>query len=251
VIKRHFLVVGGTKGTGRVLVNHLVAEGLFAVSVFGRSAGGHAQTPGLAQYPVDVSDKKLLLSCLDQAVANHGKLACVVFLQRYRSGNDEFDKELAVAISATKNAIDHIVDKQYFTNDGQSNSIVLVSSVADQFVAPEQSPGYHVGKAGLSQLGRYYALKLGPMGIRVNTVSPCMVAKDEAMEYYDKNKWLVDRFNKYIPIGRMGRPQDIVNAVMFLAGEQASYITGQNILVDGGLTLRTHESMLRDFPRDE
>jgi NAD(P)-dependent dehydrogenase (short-subunit alcohol dehydrogenase family) len=175
----------------------------------------------------------------------------MVFLQRHRAGKDEFDMELAVALRATKHAIDHLVQRRCFSDDGRSNSIVLVGSIADLYVAPEQSLGYHIGKAGLSQLARYYALELGPMGIRVNTVSPCVVAKDEAREFYDKNEWLADRFRKFIPLGRMGKPQDIVNAIMFLASEQASYITGQNIVVDGGLTLRSHESLLRDFPREE
>jgi len=143
------------------------------------------------------------------------------------------------------------VDRRGFSDDGQSNSIVLVSSIADRYVAPEQSLGYHLAKAGFSQLARYYALELGPLGIRVNSVSPCVVAKDEAREFYDKNEWLVDRYKKFIPLGRMGKPEDIVNAIMFLAGEQASYITGQNIVVDGGLTLRSHESLIRDLPREE
>ena len=125
---------------------------------------------------------------------------------------------------------------------------MLVSSIADRYVAPEPSLGYHLGKAGLSQLARYYALVLGPMGIRVNSVSPWVVAKDEGKEFYDKNKWLVDSFSRLIPLGRMGKPQDIAIPIMFLASEQASYIIGQNIAIDGGLTLRSHESLIRDFP---
>jgi NAD(P)-dependent dehydrogenase (short-subunit alcohol dehydrogenase family) len=172
----------------------------------------------------------------------------VIFLQRHRAEGDEFEMELTVALGSTKNTIDHLVDRSYFSNDDDSKSIVLVSSIADRYIAPEQSLGYHLGKAGLSQLARYYALALGPMGIRVNSVSPCVVAKDEAREFYNKNEWLVERFNRFIPLARMGKPQDIVNAIMFFAGKQASYITGQNIMVDGGLTLRSHESLIRDFP---
>ncbi|HKZ81727.1 MAG TPA: SDR family oxidoreductase, partial [Pyrinomonadaceae bacterium] len=238
-------------GIGRALVEHLISGEGNCVSVLGRNPSLDVKSPKLVQYAVDVSNREMLLSCLDQAVARCGKLACVVFLQRHRAGKDEFDMELAVALSATKNAIDHLVDRRGFSDDGQSNSIVLVSSIADRYVAPEQSLGYHLAKAGFSQLARYYALELGPLGIRVNSVSPCVVAKDEAREFYDKNEWLVDRYKKFIPLGRMGKPEDIVNAIMFLAGEQASYITGQNIVVDGGLTLRSHESLIRDLPREE
>ena len=230
---------------------HLIGGEGNCVSVLGRSAFADVQSSRLTHHAVDVSNREALVQSLDQAVERYGKLDCVVFMQRHRGGKAEFETDLTVALSATRNAIDHLIDHQRFSDNGRSNSIVLVSSIADRYVAPEQSLGYHVGKAGLSQLARYYALQLGPLGIRVNTVSPCVVAKDEAREFYDRNEWLVDRFRRFIPLGRMGKPQDIVNAIMFLAGEQASYITGQNIVVDGGLLLRSHESILRDFRKNE
>ena len=228
---------------------HLLIGEENRVSVIGRNPSMDVQSSKLTRYAVDVSNRNALLLSLDQAVERYGKLYSVVFLQRHRAGKDEFDMELTVALCATKNAIDHLIGRSCFSDDGKSKSIVLVSSIADRYVAPEQSVGYHLGKAGLSQLARYYALALGPKGIRVNSVSPCVVAKDEAQEFYDKNKWLVERFRKLIPLARMGKPQDIVNAIMFFSSEQASYITGQNIVVDGGLTLRIHESIIRDFPK--
>jgi len=247
--ERHFLIVGGTRGIGRALVKHLLDGEENCVSVIGRNPGMDVESPRLTQYAVDVSNRDALLPSLDQAVERFGKLSCVVFLQRHRAEGDEFEMELTVALCATKNAIEHLVGRSYFSDDGQSNSIVLVSSIADGYVAPEQSLGYHLGKAGLSHLARYYAFELGPIGIRVNSVSPCVVAKEEAREFFETNQWLVDRFSKFIPLARMGKPQDVVNAIMFFASEQASYITGQNIVVDGGLTLRSHESLIRDFPQ--
>lgn len=126
----------------------------------------------------------------------------------------------------------------------------MVSSIADHYIAPEQDLGYHVSKAGLAQLARYYALQLGNQGIRVNVVSACVVIKAAAQEYYLQNSWITDRFERFIPLGRAGTSQDIIKVIMFLAGDQASYITGQNITVDGGLTLRSHESIIRDFPKE-
>ena len=249
--ERHFLIVGGTRGTGRALVSHLIGQEEICVSVFGRNPDFDARSPKLAQYAVDVSNRELLLSCIDKAVLKFGKLMCVVFLQRHRAAKDDLDMEFAVSIRATRDVIEHLVSKQYFAEDSRANSIVLVSSIAAQFVAPEQPLSYHIGKAGFSQLARFYALKLGPMGIRVNSVSPCVVAKEEAKEFFAKNEWLVDRYKMFIPLGRMGKPQDIVNVIMFLASEQASYVTGQDIVVDGGLTLRSHESLVRDPPRGE
>jgi NAD(P)-dependent dehydrogenase (short-subunit alcohol dehydrogenase family) len=247
--EKHFLVVGGTRGIGRALVKHLIIEPSNRVSVLGRTSAADLESPRLTQYAVDVTSQEMLLSSLNQAVAHYGKLSCVIFLQRHRSVKDEHDIELTVSLRATKDAIDHLVSQHSFATSGESNSIVLVSSVADRYVAPEQSLGYHLSKAGVTQLARYYAVMLGPRGIRVNSVSPCVVAKPEAKVFWEENEWLVDRYSKLIPLGRMAKPQDIVNAISFLASEQASYITGQNIVVDGGLTLRSHESLIRDFPQ--
>jgi NAD(P)-dependent dehydrogenase (short-subunit alcohol dehydrogenase family) len=244
------MVVGGTRGTGRALVKRLIDDDGYRVSSIGRQPDRELESPKLAQYAVDVSDRATLRSCIEEAVARFGRLGCVVFMQRNRGGDDDFDTDLAVAVSATRFVVDHLVGGHLFADEGHQPSMVFVSSIADHFVAPEQPVGYHVAKAGLAQMARYYALALGPRGIRVNVVSPCVVVKDEAREFYDKNEWLVDRFNRFIPLGRPGRPSDIVNAILFLASAQASYITGQNIVVDGGLTLLGHESIVRDIPRE-
>jgi NAD(P)-dependent dehydrogenase (short-subunit alcohol dehydrogenase family) len=249
---RHYIVVGGTRGTGQALVQHLLAvDPANRVSVFGRSHAAEEANPRLAAHAVDVSDAAALGAALDRAVTTHGKVHGIVFMQRNRSRSDAFETDLSVALTATKNAIDHLVGGDYFSGHEAGNSIVMVSSIADRYVAPEQDLGYHVSKAGLVQLARYYALQLGHKGIRVNVVSPCVLIKDAAQEYYRENSWITDRFEKLIPLGRAGKSQDIINAIMFLAGDQASYITGQNIVVDGGLTLRSHESIIRNFPRVE
>ena len=245
--RRHFLVIGGTRGIGRVLVERLLAKEDACVSVFGRHPSSDEQTSSMTQYAVDVTNQKAFLACLDNTVACYGKIACAVFLQRHRGDKDDFDRDISVAISATKTAIEHIVNNQCFSVDGPSASIILVSSIADRYIAPEQPLGYHVGKSGLTQLMRYYALALGPKNIRVNAVSPCVVLKNEAKESYNSQRWLLDRYRSFIPLGRMGTPDDIAGAITFLASDESAYITGQNIVVDGGLTLRSHESLIRDL----
>jgi NAD(P)-dependent dehydrogenase (short-subunit alcohol dehydrogenase family) len=248
---RHYIIVGGTRGTGQALVQHLLSDPGNRVSVFGRKHDAGLSHQHLMAHAVDVSDAPALRSALDLAVATYGKLYSIVFMQRNRSASDAFETDLMVALTATRNAIDHVIDHRYFSEREAGNSIVMVSSIADHYIAPEQDVGYHVSKAGLVQLARYYALQLGRKGIRVNSVSPCVVIKDAAQEFYKENSWLTDRFEQYIPLGRAGKSQDIIKVIMFLAGDQASYVTGQNIVVDGGLTLRSHESIIRDFPKAE
>ena len=248
---KHYMVVGGTRGIGLALVQHLLGSDRGnRVSVFGRKHTTEAPPPRLGVHAVDVSDEAALRSTLDRAVRMHGKVNSIVFMQRNRSAKDSFETDLSVALTATRVAIDHLIECAYFVGNEAGGSIVMVSSIADHYIAPEQDLGYHVSKAGLAQLARYYALQLGNQGIRVNVVSACVVIKAAAQEYYLQNSWITDRFERFIPLGRAGTSQDIIKVIMFLAGDQASYITGQNITVDGGLTLRSHESIIRDFPKE-
>lgn len=250
MLKQHFLVIGGTRGIGSVLVERLLTKGNIYVSAFGRSPNTYEFSPVLTQYTVDVTNRNIFLSYLDQAVACYGKISCAIFLQRHRGGEDALEEDISVAVGATKYAIDHLVCQQHFSMDSQSASIVLVSSIAASYIAPEQPLGYHIGKAALTQLMRYYALTLGPKNIRVNAVSPCVVQKNEAKAFYNSQSRLLDGFRTFIPLGRMGTPDDIIGVISFLASPEAAYITGQNIVVDGGLTLRSHESLIRELHGD-
>lgn len=216
------------------------------VSVFGRTKLVDLP-PAASQIEVDVCDGTALTRAIDTAVDHSGKLGCVVFLQRHRGQKDAFRDDVEVAVGASVTAIEHIMSHELFDSGDVSRSFVFVGSIADTYVAPEQQLGYHLAKAGLAQLARYYGVQLGPFGVRVNSVSPCIVAKDSSSGFYAANPWLVDRFRKLIPLGRMGTSDDIVRAILFLGGPDATYITGQNLVVDGGITLRSHESLIREF----
>jgi 3-oxoacyl-[acyl-carrier protein] reductase len=100
-----------------------------------------------------------------------------------------------------------------------------------------------VAKAGLETIVRYYAVKWGPAGIRVNGVAPSAFIKDESKAYHATNPDVSARMAKLTPLRRMGTVADAAEAVMFLASERAGFITGQNLIVDGGLTLQLQTSL--------
>ena len=243
--RNHFLIIGGTKGIGKQLSKTLISDNKNMVTILGRTPDHSIEESNSKIYSTDITQIDIVFKYLKESTKLFGNFTTVVFMQRNRSLNDEFDNDINVAIKSTKKIIDFIISNNLFNVKADWKSIIMVSSVADYYIAEEQPVGYHVAKAGLVQLARYYALTLGSRGIRVNIVSPCVVAKIEAKEYYDNNPELVAKFERFVPLGRMGNPDDIINAILFFASSKANYITGQNIVVDGGLTLRTHESLIR------
>jgi NAD(P)-dependent dehydrogenase (short-subunit alcohol dehydrogenase family) len=97
----------------------------------------------------------------------------------------------------------------------------------------DSPPNYGAGKAAVIQFTRYTACHLAPKGIRVNAISPGAFPNIKVQE----NKVFISNLENKVPLGRIGQPADLVGAVVFLASEASGYITGQNIIVDGGWTV--------------
>lgn len=96
----------------------------------------------------------------------------------------------------------------------------------------DNPPNYGAGKAAILQFTRYAACHLATKGIRVNAISPGPFPNPEVQE----NQWFISNLKNKVPLGRIGQPYELKGAVVFLASEASSYITGQNIVVDGGWT---------------
>lgn len=197
----------------------------------------------MTSHPVELADKAAVLAALALALRQNGRLTNLVFLQRFRGEGDAWQGELDVSLTATKLIIERLADEFVRQRRGALNSIVICGSNASRLVAGEQPVGYHAAKAALRQMARYYACSLAPRGIRVNCVTPGIVLKDEAREYYRKNADLHALYCRMTPLGRMGSPRDIAEAVSFLCGSGAAFITGQEIIVDGGLSLLWQASL--------
>lgn len=239
----HIIVIGGTKGSGRALVR-LFLQKQCMVSLLGRQPSPEVkqQKERLFFYPVDLCDLPAVQSALEKCVEEHGKITHLVFYQRYRGKTDDWQGEFQVSLTATKAIIEHCA--QNFDGAGE-NSIVVINSVANRLIHDEQPLSYHMAKAALIQMVRYYAVILGTKGIRVNSVSPATVVKEESSQSYAENKKLRELYDAITPLRRMGTSEDVANAVEFLCSQKASFITGQEILVDGGLSLVAQTSLSR------
>lgn len=239
----HYLIVGGTTGIGRAMVRRVAQFGQ-KVSVIGRHASPEVEQklPGVHFEMVDLREVDKLGGSIDRCVAANGELSHVIFFQRYRGKEDSWEGELKVSLTATKTIIEH--SRERFGANG-NRAIVIVSSIAGRLVLAEQPVSYHMAKAALSQMMRYYAVTLGSLGIRVNAVSPDACVKDEARKFYEENVELRELYRSIIPLGRMGVADDVVNVIQFVCSPQAAFLTGQDIVVDGGLSVVGHAAMAR------
>ena len=243
--KKHCLLVGGTLGLGRALTKYFSHLGN-QVSVIGKnppveSDGGVAN---VKHWTLDLTHQTALSKSLSEIIDTNGPLTNLIFLQRYRGKENDWEGEIATSISATRFIIEELAAK---FDASQSGSIVFVSALAGDYVIDTQPVSYHLGKAAMNQLMRYYAVKLGPKGIRVNAVSPFTFVKEESREFYSKNSSLQELYKKMVPLGRLGTSEDIVKVIGFLCSSDAAFITGQNLYVDGGLSLRWAEAVGRQI----
>jgi len=245
--KPHTLIIGGTRGTGRALVKLFAGKG-HVVSVIGRHKPAAARTSAarVCYWKTDVLNQSQFEKTLAEITRKNGRLNSLILCQRYRGQDDAWTGDFQVSLTATKAAIEQLSDS--FADKGDK-AIVIIGSIAGQFIAEEQPVSYHVAKAGLAQMVRFFAVALGARGIRVNGVSPSTILKEESKPFYLQHPQLLGLYKRIVPLGRMGTAEEIATVIEFLCSSKASFITGQNIVVDGGLSLQWQESLARKVAR--
>jgi NAD(P)-dependent dehydrogenase (short-subunit alcohol dehydrogenase family) len=242
-VRSHILVVGGTKGIGRATARRLAKDDQ-AVSIIGRSEPPeHLDDPRTKSWTADVADLAKLRATLSTIVEVQGPISGAVLLQRYRGGGDDWAGEIETSLTATREVIEWA--GEHFEDLGRGKALVLVSSIASLYVASEQPASYHMAKAAISQMVRYYAVSLGPKGIRINAICPGTIVKEESKAFYDEHPEIEALYREIVPLGRMGTSDDVADLSAFLLSEGASFLTGQNIVLDGGVSLQSHESLSR------
>jgi NAD(P)-dependent dehydrogenase (short-subunit alcohol dehydrogenase family) len=135
------------------------------------------------------------------------------------------DTNLTGPFAVTQAAVSHLP---------AGGSVTHIASIEGSHPAPGHAH-YATSKAALIMHARAAALEYGPRGIRVNTVSPGLVARPGIAEQWPEG---VARWEKAAPLVRLGSPEDIGNACVFLTSDMASWITGHDLVVDGGVTAR-------------
>jgi len=145
---------------------------------------------------------------------------------------DEWERVLAVNLKSlfllSKACLPHMKARNY-------GRIVVVSSITGNRTGIPGMAHYAASKAGLIGFVRSACLEFAPYRVTINGVEPGMVLTDGLKENLDEN--VLDEIRREIPLKELASPLDVARAVLFLAGDESSYITGQTIVVDGGLTI--------------
>jgi len=234
---RHIVVVGGTRGIGKAFVKICLERG-WNVSVLSRSGKAPAGSFGIS---ADLTDTLQMDSAIKRITDKNGPLTSAAFFQRYRGEGDSWINHWNTSVVAINQAIVAMVP--YFSNLGDKG-VVIVSSNAALYVASEQDAAYHASRSAQLGLMRYLAVKLGGMGIRVNCVSLGTVLKEENLSFFNHESPRRLRCEAVSPLKRMGHASEVASVVEFLCSDMASWITGQNILCDGGASLLSSESTI-------
>lgn len=243
-MSRHAVVVGGTRGLGRATVRALSVSG-HCLSVLARRLPDLSdQEKGVSYYQADVCDQHSLEVALDEAVTRSGPLNALILAQRHRGNEQAWDAELQVSLQGSRTVIELC---QHRFEKGTFGSIVIISSMFGQLVGRGQPVGYHVAKASVLQLARYYAVQLGPLGIRVNTISPASFVKEESTAFYAGQTQLISFYSRCAPLGELATSEEIADLVEFLCSDKSRCLTGQDFRVDAGLSLLSQESLGRQL----
>jgi len=239
------LVTGGSRGIGKAIVWALAREGAKVAFVYQSSSeAADALVSDLAldqheavAYQANVRDKqeagdvveKVLESWekLDILVNNAGIIQDGLFATM---DEDQWKSVVETNLNGTYNFCQAVTRPMMSARYGR---IINMSSVAANMANPGQA-NYAASKGGVEGLTRCLATELARRGITVNAVAPGFVATDMTAAVRNAHG---DTIKKRIPARRLGQPDDIANAVLFFAGDESSYVTGQVLTVDGGLTL--------------
>lgn len=242
----HAIVVGASRGAGLVCARQLASEG-FKVSAIARNPPATRLSNRIRFFPTDLRNAAEIKKTLHDIHQVGEPPSSLFFFQRFRGSGDTWRGEVGVTIEATQKIIDKLV-ADYDFRDG---SIVVISSVNSELISTQLPLSYHIAKAALRQMVRFYAVTLGPRGIRVNSVSPGTFLKNESRSMVLSNKRLVKLYEDTIPLRRICTAEEVVSTARFLASPSASYVTGVDLRVDGGLTSVFQESLARHLILDD
>jgi NAD(P)-dependent dehydrogenase (short-subunit alcohol dehydrogenase family) len=243
------IVTGSSKGIGRAIAERLAEHGAKVVissrklelcqqvaSILDERHGAGTATA----FAANISSKEALQALVDHTNQTFGHIdvvVCNAAANPYYGplagiGDDQFRKILDNNIISNHWLINMCVPQMIERKEG---SVIIVSSIGGLRGSPIIG-AYNISKAADFQLARNYAVEYGPHGVRVNCIAPGLVRTDFARALWE-NPETLERATRTSPLRRIGEPDEIAGAAVYLASRASSFTTGQAIVCDGGVTI--------------
>lgn len=241
------IVTGGAGGIGEALAMGLAAQGATVVvasrnqEAIDTAAAGITEKTGNAALAVaaDVTDEASVTRMVETVMKKYGRIDILVNAMGMNIKRDAFefpmedwDKLFSVNVKGTMIAC-KVVGR--VMREQKRGAIVNLSSVRGIRGYTGGNTGYCATKGAVELITKALALEWAPAGIRVNALGPALVITP-GTKHIAENPELAKKYASAVPMGRIGLPEDMVGAVVYLASDAASFVTGQTIYVDGGLT---------------
>ncbi|WP_328469466.1 SDR family NAD(P)-dependent oxidoreductase [Streptomyces sp. NBC_00448] len=238
---RTAVVSGGSRGLGRKLVERLLADG-WRVATFSRKANGFVEEQREAHpdtffwQSTDVLEPGATREFTDAVDARFGRIGLLVnnagVLHQgllLTMPPAQVRESLTANLLAPVELTQACVRSMSRTGEGVVVNVSSINAVRGY----RGVAAYAAAKAGMEGFSRSLARELGPMGIRVCTVTPGYFDSDMSAGVTDRNR---ERIQRRTPLGRLGTAEEVVDAVLFLASPAAAFITGQSLVIDGGIS---------------
>ncbi|MBF7689301.1 MULTISPECIES: 3-oxoacyl-ACP reductase FabG [Acinetobacter] len=233
------LVTGASRGIGAAIAAQLIKDGFFVVGTATSEAGAEKLTAQFAESGVgavlDVRDASAIDALITHIEKEYGSVLVLVNnagITRdnllLRMSEDDWDDILNIHLKAVYRLSKRVLKGMTRARFGR---IINISSVVAHFANPGQA-NYSAAKAGIEAFSRSLAKEMGSRQITVNSVAPGFIATEMTDQLSEEIR---KKMTEQVALARLGEPQDIADAVSFLASEKSSYITGTVLHVNGGL----------------
>jgi NAD(P)-dependent dehydrogenase (short-subunit alcohol dehydrogenase family) len=243
------VITGSSRGIGKAIAERMAEQGAKVV-ISSRKAqpcadvaqainAKHGEGSAIA-IPANISSKDQLRNLVELSIAKFGKidvLVCNAASNPYYGplagiDDDQFRKILENNVIANHWLISFVAPQMI---DRRAGSIIIVSSIGGLRGSPVIG-AYNISKAADFQLARNLAVEFGPHNVRVNCIAPGLIKTDFARALWE-NPVMLERRTSTTPLRRIGEPDEIAGAAIFLASQAGTFVTGQTIVVDGGVTI--------------
>ncbi len=246
------LITGGAAGIGKATAERFAEEGAKVVICDLNEEAGEAVAatlgPDAAFYKVNIADRDAVQTWVDAVVERYGRIDVLVnnagvlrdgVLVRVKDGElvkqmpeADFDLVISVNLKGVFNCTQAVAPVMIRQGSGVILNATSIVGLDGNF----GQTNYVATKAGVIGMTKVWARELGRSGVRVNAVAPGFTLTEMVQQMPEK---ILEGMVARTPIGRMGQPRDIANAYLFLASDEASFITGEVLRVDGGIVVGT------------